>query len=147
MLYSIHVNTRAGILIGFLLLFFSPALVAQQVSQPPPAPPGAWQVIGSMQASFRVDHDFILVKGPFDNFRAIKLKVSGAALQVHHLIVTFDNGGTDRIEVRERIRQGGESRVIDLKGVGKRSIRRIDVWYDTQSLRRGKARLTVFGMK
>lgn len=132
---------------GCLLLFLSPALIAQQVSQPPPAPPGAWQVIGSMQANYRVDHDFIVVKGPFDNFRAIKLKVTGANLQVHHLLVTFDNGGSDRIEVREHIRQGGESRVIDLKGVGKRSIRRIDIWYDTQGLRRGKARLTVFGMK
>jgi hypothetical protein len=37
--------------------------------------------------------------------------------------------------------------VIDLRGVGQRSIRRIDFWYDTRGIARGKADVTVFGMK
>jgi len=36
--------------------------------------------------------------------------------------------------VRQNIPRGGESRVIDLRGVGKRCIRRIDFWYDTKGL-------------
>jgi len=44
-------------------------------------------------------------------------------------------------------RQGGESRAIDLRGIGKRSVRRIDFWYDTKGFLKGKADVTVFGMK
>ena len=40
-----------------------------------------------------------------------------------------------------------ESRVIDLKGVGPRSLRRVDFWYDTKGFLKGKADVTVFGMK
>ena len=36
---------------------------------------------------------------------------------------------------------------IDLRGIGKRSVRRIDFWYDTKGFLKGKADVTVFGMK
>jgi hypothetical protein len=63
------------------------------------------------------------------------------------MVVTYENGQPDRIDVRHAIPQGGESRVIDLRGVGTRHIRRIDFWYDTKDLGRGRADVTVFGMK
>jgi hypothetical protein len=116
-------------------------------TRPNAGPAGSWRLIGQTEAGHAADHDSIIVKGPFDDFRRIKFKVTNAPLNLHRLIVTYDNGGPDEIEVRENIRQGGESRVIDLRGVGKRSIRRIDFWYDTEGLLRGKARVTVFGMK
>ena len=57
------------------------------------------------------------------------------------------DGAPDNIEVRQNIPQCGESRVIDLRGAGKRSLRRIDFWYDTKGFLKGKADVTVFGMK
>jgi hypothetical protein len=66
---------------------------------------------------------------------------------MRHMVVTYDNGNPDKIDIRQNIAKGGESRVIELKGVGKRSIRRIDFWYDTKGLLNGKADVTVFGMK
>lgn len=51
------------------------------------------------------------------------------------------------LEVRQDIRKGGESRAIDLKGAGKRSLRKIDFWYETKGVLQGKADVTVFGMK
>jgi len=89
----------------------------------------------------------IVVKGPYDNFRRIKFKVTGAPLNIRRLIVTYDNGAPDRLDVRERIEQGGESRAIDLRGVGQRSLRQIEFWYDTAGVLRGRADVTVFGMK
>ena len=62
------------------------------------------------------------------------------------MVVTYDNGKPDNIEVRQNIAKGGESRVIDLQG-GKRSIRRIDFWYDTKGLLNGRADVTIFGRK
>jgi hypothetical protein len=53
----------------------------------------------------------------------------------------------DKIDVRHNIPEGGESRQIDLAGSGKRRIRRIDFWYDTKGLLKGRAHVTVFGMK
>ncbi len=87
------------------------------------------------------------MKGPFDNFRKVKFKVIDAGLNMDHMLVTYDNGVPDNIPIRENIPQGGESRAIDLRGVGKRSIRKIEFWYDTKGFLKGKADVTVFGQK
>jgi hypothetical protein len=120
---------------------------AQKVVQPKGGNPGEWRLIGQTHADHGNDHDAIIVKGPFDNFRKIKFKVTDAPLNMQHMVVTYDNGAPDRIDVRQNIPKGGESRVIDLRGIGKRSVRRIDFWYDTKGLLNGKADVTVFGMK
>jgi hypothetical protein len=120
---------------------------AQKVVQPKGGSPGEWRLIGQTHADHGADHDAIIVKGPFDNFRRIKFKVTDAPLNMQHMVVTYDNGAPDRIDVRQNIPQGGESRVIDLRGVGKRSIRKIEFWYDTKGFLKGKADVTVFGMK
>jgi len=120
---------------------------AQKVVQPNAGAAGTWKLIGQTHADHGADHDTIIVKGPFDNFRKIKFKVTDAPLNMQHMVVTYDNGAPDKIEVRQNIPQGGESRAIDLRGIGKRSVRRIDFWYDTQGFLKGKADVTVFGMK
>jgi hypothetical protein len=123
------------------------ALDAQKVVKPKAGAPGQWRLIGQTEADHGVDHDTIVVRGPYDNFRRIKFKVTDAGLNMQHMVVTYDNGAPDRIEVRQNIPQGGESRSIDLRGAGARSIRRIDFWYDTKGWLHGKANVTVFGMK
>ena len=122
-------------------------LLAEQVVRPRAAPAGAWVLIGQTHADHGADHDGIVVKGPHDNFRAIKFKVTDAPLNMMHMVVTYDNGQPDKIDVRQNIPQGGESRVIDLKGIGQRRIRRIDFWYETKGFLKGKADVTVFGKK
>jgi phosphoribosyl 1,2-cyclic phosphodiesterase len=121
--------------------------LAQKVVHPNAGAAGTWRLLGQTQADHGADHDTIIVKGPYDNFRRIKFKVTDAPLNMQHMVVTYDNGAPDKIEIRQNIAKGGESRVIDLRGVGKRSIRRIDFWYDTQGFLNGKADVTVFGMK
>jgi hypothetical protein len=127
--------------------FLSSLCLAQKVTKPRPGPAGSWRLIGTTQADFKADHDAIFVQGPFDDFRKIKFKVTDAPLNLMHMVITYDNGMPDKIEVRQNIAQGGESRVIDLKGAGKRSIRKIEFWYDTKGILRGKANVTLFGMK
>ncbi len=137
------------IIIGIVLfgIYFNESATAQQVRQPKAGIVGEWRVIGSTEAKFVADHDGIVVAGPFDNFRKIKFKVTDAALRLVKLRITYDDGAPDDIPVAIDIPQGGESRIIDLRGVGKRSIRRIDFWYDTKGVARGRANVTVFGMK
>ena len=122
-------------------------VLARKTSHPNPGHRGSWRLIGQTHAQHSADHDAIIVKGPYDNFRAIKFRVTDAPLNMTRMVVTYDNGIPDNINVRQNIRQGGESRVIDLRGAGKRSLRRIDFWYDTKGFLRGKADVTVFGKK
>lgn len=129
------------------LAYVSTPVHAQKIVQPNPGSPGTWRLIGTTHADHSVDHDVIVVQGPFDNFRRIKFKVTDAPLNMLRMVVTYDNGAPDRIDVRQNIPQGGESRAIDLRGVGKRSIRKIEFWYDTKGFLKGKADVTVFGMK
>jgi hypothetical protein len=131
-----------------LLVAVGTALVRAQVrSAPRSGPAGSWRLIGATEAGFKADHDGILVRGPFDDFRRIKFKVTGAPLNLQRMVVTYENGQPDRIDVRHSIPEGGESRQIDLPGSGKRRIRRIDFWYDTKGILKGKAHVTVFGRK
>jgi len=122
-------------------------LTAQEVVKPRPAPKGAWTLIGTTVANYSVDHDSILVKGRHDNFRKIMFRVDEAPLNMHRLLVTYDNGEPDEIPVLQKIKKGGESREIDLRGAGTRSIRRIDFWYDTRGQSHDRAEVTVFGKK
>ena len=124
-----------------------PAAQAQKVVQPNAGAAGQWKLVGQTHADHGADHDTIVVKGPFDNFRRIKFKVTDAPLNMLRMVVVYDNGQPDNIDIRQNIPKGGESRVIDLKGIGKRSVRRIDFWYDTKGFLSGKADVTVFGMK
>jgi hypothetical protein len=134
----------ALVLTGVLLV---PAARAQKVVQPNAGAAGQWKLVGQTHADHGADHDTIVVKGPFDNFRRIKFKVTDAPLNMLRMVVVYDNGQPDKIDIRQNIPKGGESRVIDLKGIGKRSVRRIDFWYDTKGFLSGKADVTVFGMK
>lgn len=136
------------VLLGAVLsLLLSVPAFAQRVAKPRPGPAGSWRVIGTVQANFKADHDTILVRGAADDFRKLKFKVTDAPVKLRRVVVTYDNGEPDRLEVREDIRKGGESRPIDLKGSGRRSLRRIDFWYETKGVLDGKAKVTVFGMK
>jgi len=63
------------------------------------------------------------------------------------MMMTYDNGMQESVALNFLVPRGGESRVIDLRGSGQRSVRRIDFWYDTAGLGKGQAEVTVFGMK
>ena len=144
---TMHKQNILAILAVGLTTLWAGSANAQRFVRPRAGDPGEWRLIGQVHASHKADHDSLIVKGPFDNFRKIKFKVTDAPLELKRLVVTYDNGEPDKLEVRENIAKGGESRAIDLKGVGKRSIRRIDFWYKTKGLLNGQADVTVFGMK
>jgi hypothetical protein len=137
----------AHVVVVLLTLAWMTSMQAQTVARPGPGSPGSWQILGTITANFKADHDTIAVSGPFDNFRKIKFKVTNSPVNIDRLIVVYENGEPDKIDVRANIPQGGESRQIDLKGVGQRRIRRIDFWYSSKGLLSGKAKVTVFGMK
>jgi hypothetical protein len=119
---------------------------AQQVSRPRPGGTGSWHFLGKTSANHSVDHDKIIVSGPFDAFRKLKFKVTDAPLHMIRMVVVYENGLPDNIDLRFKIPKGGESRLIDLKG-GKRRLKSVDFWYETKGFLSGKADVWLYGMK
>lgn len=107
---------------------------------------GGWRFIADKMVGFGVDHDVIVTGNTNDDFRKLKLRVTDGPLKMYDMKVYFDNGDVQDISIRAHIRQGGESRVIDLDG-GLRHIRRIEFWYETKGFRKGRARVAVWGFK
>jgi hypothetical protein len=102
--------------------------------------------LGTVTAGHGADHDKIKVEGRNDDFRKLKFRVKDSPLNMHRVVVTYDSGAPETLDVRENLAKDSETRAIDLKG-GKRSIRTIEFWYDTQGILNGKAEVTAYGQR
>jgi hypothetical protein len=114
---------------------------------PPPAPPppmGYWEELGCSKAGFLPDKDTIRVGRREGRFSAIQLRVTGNKVHILNLRVVYERGPPDDIEVRSEIREGGETRPLDLRGE-RRAIDRIELVYLAQPNFKGSARVCVFG--
>lgn len=100
--------------------------------------------LGSVNAGHDAEHDRITMTGQHDNYRKLKFKVKNAALNMRQVVVTYDDGAPERLDVKENPAAGAETRVIDLHG-GKRSIRTIEFWYETKGGKGDKAEVVAFG--
>ena len=105
-----------------------------------------WRELGSVKANHHADHDRIEIKGPHDTFRKIKLRVEGSDLHLRKLVVVYDDGAPENIQIRNDIQKGGESRAIDLKG-GKRKLRSVEFWFEAKGFLSGKAEVFLYGSK
>ena len=105
-----------------------------------------WDLLGSRQVSDRVDHDVIAVGAGRGDYRRIKITVQRASIDFHRVVVHYGNGSDQRLELRNTIPAGGESRAIDLEG-NDRVIRSVEFWYDANTIRGRRAQVRVFGMR
>jgi hypothetical protein len=103
-----------------------------------------WRRIGVKEVDYRVDHDTINVPVYKGDFRRIQLRVRRAPVRFQRVVVHFRNGGDQELDFRDLIRAGGQTRSIDLTG-GERHIASVDLWYETASLGRRKAEVSVWG--
>jgi hypothetical protein len=116
---------------------------------PPPPPPsaGAWVELGCKQvALFGRDRDTLPVGRREGRFKAVRLHVRGADVEMLDLKVIYANGEPDDIPVRHFIRQGERTRPLDLRG-WERSINRIDMVYRTVPNFKGLARVCIEGLQ
>jgi hypothetical protein len=134
-------------LILTLCIFFVTNAFAQQVAKPRSGPTGSWRYLGTTSARSTADHDVIIVAGPYDFFRKLKFKVKDSGLEMYYILVRYDDGGApEKIETRFNIPQGGESRVIDIRG-GKRKLKSVEFYYRDKGILNGKADVMLYGIK
>ena len=124
------------LLFGMLLSFiWTSAAVAQS---------GTWVELGSAKVDGRVDHDEIWVTALRGDFTAIKLTVVDEGVEFDHVIVHYGNGRNEEVEVREFIKAGGETRVIDLTG-DDRVIRKVDFYFKSNPETKRKGKVILYG--
>ena len=112
----------------------------------PTAAQARWEQLGCQKVGFLVDRDVIRVGRREGTFKAIRLEVSGNAVYMNDLKVVYGNGNPDDINVRSEIRDGGQTRPLDLKGRGERAIDRIEMTYRAKPNFKGSAKVCVSGL-
>jgi len=112
--------------------------------------PGAgreWVELGCQRVSlFGVDRDTVQVGRREGRFKAIRLHVRGADIQMLDLTVVYAGGSPDNIPVRSLIRQGDRTRPLDLRG-WERAINRVEMTYVTIPNFKGQATVCVEGLQ
>lgn len=126
----------------FFLLGSAALLVAGSTSTSEAA---EYIVLGSRIVNLGSDHDRIRVGALKGLFSRIRLEVSGNAIFMQNLKVTFMNGDTATLPVRLLIEEGGRTRDILLPGLI-RLIKHIDMTYVRVPLG-GRAKVTIVGKR
>lgn len=116
-----------------LLLSFGPASYAR-----------GWVYLGEAHVDGAADHDKIKVGRSDGRFRAIQIKVDRAPVEFRHVVVHFANGANEEVQVRQRIRAGGSTRDIDLRG-GDRAIESVEIWYERANYGPRRPRVRLYG--
>jgi hypothetical protein len=108
---------------------------------------GTWMLLGSCTVSAGADHDTLAVTGKNTVVGKLHLRVKGTAVRFERIVVRYDDGDDDRIELsRDEIPAGGESRTIALRE-DDRVVRSVDLWYDAESLGGRRAVVEVYGRR
>ena len=107
---------------------------------------GAWKHLGSQKVNFGLDHDVIRVGTDEGGLTKLKVLVSGGAVNMHRMVITYGNGSKETVQLKHRFHRGSDSRIIDLKG-GKRVIKSISFWYDSVNKPGGRATVRVLGRR
>jgi hypothetical protein len=113
-----------------------------------PGPGGGrdWEELGCKKVGFLIDRDVIGVGRREGRFKAIRLHVRGADVNMLDLKVIYGNGAPDHIPVRSVIRQGERTRPLDLKG-WERVIDRVEMTYLNIPNFKGQATVCVEGLQ
>jgi hypothetical protein len=106
---------------------------------------GRWEELGCSKAGFLPDKDTIRVGRREGRFSQIQLRVSRNKVHILNLRVLYERGPPDDIPVKSEIRDGGETRPLDLRGERNRVIDRVELFYLAQPSLKGSAQVCVFG--
>jgi len=103
--------------------------------------------LGSQEVLDKADRDKMDVGASRGTFDRVQFRVGNRAVDFKKVVVHYENGGKEELDVRDRIPAGGQTRWIDLKGNDRR-IKSIEFWYDADTKRRGvRSRVSAFGAR
>jgi hypothetical protein len=103
-----------------------------------------WELLGKGEADFKKDRDRIDIGRREGTFRALRLVVRGAPLEMSDMVVTFGDGQTFSPKIKQNFDERTTSREIDLPG-DRRAIRSVDFTYRSPDRGEGRATVYVYG--
>jgi F0F1-type ATP synthase membrane subunit b/b' len=105
-----------------------------------------WHKIGEITASFKMQNESIVVWGA-DEFKAIKLKVTDAPINIERMEVFYEDGTSEQINVTSQLKVGAETRVINLRKP-EAELSKVAFTYKTLPNYSGeKAEIELYGLK
>ena len=128
------------------LLFFVAILSPFASAHHPVQQPGSWELLGSRKVNFRVDRDVIPVTVREGTFKALQIRVTDGPIDLNRVVVHYANGQEQVLNVRQNIRRGGQTRVLDLPG-NNRIITKVVFIYDTDNRARRRATVALWGKR
>ncbi len=108
---------------------------------------GHWVDLGCQKVGFGADHDVIELGAREDRYRAIRIGVRGATIELRRVRVSFRGGETHDIARPQKIRPGEFSDRMDLPGDRARRVMRIDLDYASKLSFKGEATACVQGQQ
>lgn len=81
-----------------------------------PPPQARWDGLGCVEVGIRKEFDVIEVGRREGRYQAIRLFAKGGDVEINDLKVVYGNGRPDDIQVRKLLRQGEQTRPLDLQG-------------------------------
>jgi hypothetical protein len=105
-----------------------------------------WHKIGETTASFKTETKSIAVMGA-DKFKAIKLKVTDAPINIERVTVTYESGEMQEIPVSNELNKGAETKVLELKRPAD-DIKTVNFTYKSlPNYNNDKAHVELYGLK
>ena len=93
-----------------------------------PASEAGWTLLGERTVNGKADRDVIVLGGGRGTVQRLRIEVTGSALTMHDIVVTFANGEKYSPDTRLVFDRGSTSRSIDLPG-RVRNIERVSFRY------------------
>jgi hypothetical protein len=107
---------------------------------------GGWRIIGTRTVEFSKDKDELVVVGA-DLFKLLKFKATDASIHMLKIMVQYESGDGQSIDLGSLLEEGKESKDIELNG-GERRIKTIVFTYKTiPNHLEEKATIEVWGFK
>jgi hypothetical protein len=104
-----------------------------------------WHKIGGVKADFKTESESISVLGK-DRFKALKLKVTDAPININRVTVYYEDETTQDIPMSGTLTSGSETGQFDLKSPAK-EIKKVTFTYKYEANYRDKAHVELYGLK
>jgi hypothetical protein len=143
---SLNPSTRITLIAAMLMAALTVLALA-------PAPAAAaddadkdWKVLGDAQIEKKGGTAEIKVGGEEGLVKRIKFEVRGTDVEFKKVTITYENGDPEQVDIRDKVRRGGKSRTIDLKG-GNRVIKKVLIAFKLDKEADRDARIVLMGHK
>lgn len=136
---------KTAVVVLMLLFGVVVSALAQEPNIVASRKPG-WHKIGEIKASFTLESESIGVMGA-DEFKAIKLKVTDAPINITNVTVFYESGETQEIPVKGTLSAGAETAIFDLDRPND-ELKKISFTYKSEPNFKGdKAHVELYGLK